>query len=220
MWVKICGITNVGDALAAADAGADAIGLNFVSGPRKIDVPTADEILRQLPAKVTPVALLRWQSSPLGVDFWNWLSQGPITHLQIYPPDQIEPITFPADRFSLMPVIAVNGDTFASSGAWWFDATRTTAVVLDTYDPNRAGGTGTSFPWEWVSTARQEGRLEGWPPIILAGGLRPDNVADAVRIAQPYGVDVSSGVELEGSPGKKDARKMRDFVRNAKSRGL
>ena len=88
------------------------------------------------------------------------------------------------------------------------------AVVLDAYDSKLAGGTGKTLPWQWIARARENGKLKKLPPIILAGGLTPDNVAQAVSIAKPAGVDVASGVESR--PGKKDYIKMRDFIAAAK----
>jgi phosphoribosylanthranilate isomerase len=89
------------------------------------------------------------------------------------------------------------------------------ALVLDTASNKALGGTGETFNWEWIKEARDAGELEGLPPIILAGGLTPENVAEAIRIAQPYAVDVSSGVEVVGKPGVKDPIKMRDFIQAA-----
>ena len=86
------------------------------------------------------------------------------------------------------------------------------AILLDAASPSQLGGTGQSFNWHWIAEAREAGELDGLPPIILAGGLNPDNVAEAIRIARPYAVDVSSGVEVPGKPGIKDPIKMRDFI--------
>jgi phosphoribosylanthranilate isomerase len=86
------------------------------------------------------------------------------------------------------------------------------ALVLDTAVKGHLGGTGQSFNWHWIAEARAAGELTGLPPIILAGGLNPDNVADAIRIAKPYAVDVSSGVEVPGKPGIKDPARLRDFI--------
>jgi phosphoribosylanthranilate isomerase len=91
------------------------------------------------------------------------------------------------------------------------------AYVLDTASPEKLGGTGQTFNWNWIAEARAAGELEGLPPIILAGGLTPENVAEAIRIARPYAVDVSSGVEVPGKPGIKDPVKMRDFIQAAQS---
>jgi phosphoribosylanthranilate isomerase len=122
--------------------------------------------------------------------------------------------------FCPMPVVAVCGEDFADASSDWSagdSVWRPRAVFLDAYEAGKAGGTGRAFRWDWVATAREGGRLKGWPPIILAGGLKPENVAEAIRIARPYAVDVSSGVEIDGSPGRKDPDKMRDFVQQAKS---
>ena len=87
-----------------------------------------------------------------------------------------------------------------------------TCLLLDTASAEKLGGTGKAFDWNWIAEARAAGELDGLPPLILAGGLTPDNVADAIRIARPYAVDVSSGVEVAGRPGIKDPIKMRDFI--------
>jgi phosphoribosylanthranilate isomerase len=85
-------------------------------------------------------------------------------------------------------------------------------ILFDTAVVGRQGGTGQTFDWNWISDARTAGELTQLGAIILAGGLTPENVADAIRIARPYAVDVSSGVEIAGKPGIKDPIKMRDFV--------
>jgi len=92
--------------------------------------------------------------------------------------------------------------------------TSVAAVVLDAHEPGKLGGTGKTFGWPWVNQARKRGELDRWPPILLAGGLTPDNVAQAIVEARPYGVDVSSGVE--SSPGRKDPDKVRRFVMEAR----
>ena len=80
----------------------------------------------------------------------------------------------------------------------------------------RYGGTGRRFNWEWIAEARNNGELAGWPPLLLAGGLTPANVAKAIRIAHPWGVDVAGGVEVADSPGVKSIDRIRDFIRNAR----
>ena len=124
------------------------------------------------------------------------------------------------EGYQPMPVITIRNKGFTEqfkviSGA--AESTSASAVVLDAYTAGKEGGTGKAFNWEWVAQARQEGRLEGWPRIILAGGLGPENVAEAVRIVRPWGVDVSSGVEIDGKPGRKDPERMRAFVQAARS---
>lgn len=220
MRVKICGITNSADARVAAEAGADAIGLNFVGGPRQIAVGVAAAILESLPPLVTPVVLVRLQDGRLSDELVGLLGRHRVSHLQIYGPVTAGALdALAGDGFCPMPVIAVRGADFARGAVLWRDcrAGRPRAVVLDTHDPLKEGGTGKVFHWELIPAAVASGAIRGWPPIILAGGLRPGNVAEAVHVVRPFAVDVSSGVEVEGSPGRKDATKVREFVLNARA---
>jgi len=219
MRVKICGITNIPDATAAVDAGADAIGLNFVAGPRQISVDTARDILRSLPPMVTAIALVRIEDGHPPEPLARLLAEARVSTLQIYGDDAPESLSrLKRQGYDPIPVVAVRDEGFADPPVSWMPSDpedRPGAVHLDAYDPDREGGTGKTFRWDWVSSAREAGKLSDWPAIILAGGLNPDNVADAVRAVRPFAVDVSSGVEA--SPGRKDHDKMRAFVRNAKA---
>ncbi|MEI7765988.1 MAG: phosphoribosylanthranilate isomerase [Phycisphaerae bacterium] len=219
--VKICGITRPEDAIAAAAAGADAIGLNFYSGPRKIDFPTARRIQATLPPMVTQVALVEQITGG---------SNATITAVKVKNELNLRTFqTYSADeQFTL-------ASAFNDTMDWWIVVTVTSrnsfknlrglvgtlksrpqGLILDTYSPNAKGGTGQAFNWNWIAEARDSEELEGLPPLILAGGLTPANVAEAVRIAQPYAVDVSSGVEVAGQPGVKDWVKIQDFIAAAK----
>jgi phosphoribosylanthranilate isomerase len=218
--VKICGITNLPDALAAVDAGADALGLNFVGGPRRIDIDTAASILQGLPPLVTPVALVRLEDGVVPRAVQPLLTEFRVRHLQVYgtlTPAGLTHLT--RQRFVVMPVMPVRDEEFEAGAREWLatGAERPGAIVLDAFDPSREGGTGLTFPWAWLAAARAAGRLAAWPPIVLAGGLRSANVGEAVRIVQPYAVDVSSGVEFEGQSGRKDPQLMRAFVMAARS---
>jgi phosphoribosylanthranilate isomerase len=221
MRVKICGITCPEDARLATDAGADAIGLNLIGGPRQLGFAAAEAILQALPPLVTPVVLLRVEDGGLTTEAEQWLKSVRVTHLQLYGEVTPEALsTLAASGFISMPVMRVGSQEFLNSRPAWVGgegAERARAVVLDAYDPAREGGTGQSFPWAWVAHARRAGWLADWPPIILAGGLRPENVAEAVRVVMPYGVDVSSGVEMDGKPGRKDPQKVSDFIAAARS---
>ncbi len=224
MRVKICGITTSEDARSAAGAGADVIGLNFVGGPRRIDPDRAREILGALPPLIVPVALYEMVGGRPDDELLQRLADLRITHVQLYGHIDAVSIAELAERgFRAIPVLKVADDGFASQADPWLlpDAQHLpAAILLDAHDPTQHGGTGRPFPWDWVASARDAGRLAGWPPIILAGGLRPDNVADAVRVVRPFAVDVSSGVEIEGTPGRKDSAKMREFVANAKAAAI
>lgn len=218
--VKICGITNEDDAHAAVAAGADAIGLNFIGGPRLITPQVAERILTTLPTMVTPVALVRLIDGRLDMALSILLTRFRVSHVQLYGSVSAESLsTLVRDGFRPMPVVAVQDEGFVDQASGWLvgePLCRPAAIVLDAFDPSREGGTGTAFRWDWIPAAREAGKLDRWPLIILAGGLCPENVAEAVRIVSPYGVDVSSGVERTGSPGQKDADRMRAFVRAAK----
>ena len=219
MRVKICGITNKADALAAAHAGADAIGLNFVGGPRQIAEGPAAEILECLPPMVTPVALVRLENGRLSDAVVELLGRYWVSHVQVYGTVTIEALDgLSRDGFRPMPVVTIRDADFAREAAIWRGcrAGGPKAVVLDAYHPGKEGGTGIAFQWDWIPNAARSGALEGWPPIVLAGGLTPENVAEAARIVRPYAVDVASGVEVDGSPGLKDAVKVRRFIENAR----
>jgi phosphoribosylanthranilate isomerase len=217
--VKICGITNVPDAVTAAAAGADAIGLNFVGGPRRVTFDTADDVLEALPPFVTPVALVLLDHERVAPELYEWLVDSSIRSLQLYGvsnENSLQPLQ--AAGFRIMPVLRVQGPELCDASV--ADCIRSScAVVLDAYDPAVMGGSGRAFQWEWVRSARESGRLSHWPPIILAGGLTSENVAEAIRQTQPYGVDVSSGVEVNGKPGQKDPEKLIEFVRAVRSAG-
>lgn len=221
--VKICGMTRPEDAAKAAELGADAIGLNFVGGPRKISYFRAAEILPLIPPLVEPVGLFeagqlhdlrtneelaeiewsietkQWYGDAKGLEAWRWGPAGAPWWIVVHISSR--------DTFGLLK------DEVAAHKF------RPQAVLLDVASGDMLGGTGQTFNWHWIAEARAAGELAGLPPIILAGGLNPDNVADAIRIAQPYAVDVSSGVEVAGKPGVKDAIKMRDFIQAVRGAG-
>lgn len=219
MRIKICGITTPDDAVAAAAAGADAIGLNFVGGPRQIDTAQAALILRELPVFCTPVALVDVTHGDIPDDLLELLGRHWVSHVQLYgrvAPDTL--VRLRADGFQPILVQHVVPGRFPNDIAALLvevlDAPPA-AVLLDAYREGQMGGTGQTLDWQVVADARAAGAFRVWPPIILAGGLNPENVAEAVRTVRPWGVDVSSGVE--SSVGRKDVAKMAAFVANARS---
>ncbi len=220
MRVKICGITTPEDAELVARAGADAIGLNFVAGPRQLTLPAAAEILATVPPFVTTVALVSLQDTGgIPADVLELLGTHRVSHVQLYGSINADAIVRLV-RGGFRPLLVGRvrdraftdpiGSLLAECGA-----DRPAGIVLDTFDPHKAGGTGQSFHWPWLREAGETGELENWPPIILAGGLRPDNVAAAVAEAGPWGVDVSSGVEAE--VGRKSAELVRNFIQGART---
>jgi phosphoribosylanthranilate isomerase len=200
--VKICGITNLPDALAAAQAGADAIGFVFYpQSPRYIEIQAAALIARSVPPHLTKVGVFVDASEDLVV---RAASDCGLNILQFHGNETPEYCL----QFGLLSMKA-----FRISGPESLkrlSSFQTDAWLLDAYVPNKLGGTGDTFNWELAIEARKMGR-----PVFLAGGLTPTNVADAVGLVLPYGVDVSSGVEQ--SPGKKDHARIRAFVQAAKA---
>jgi phosphoribosylanthranilate isomerase len=195
--VKICGLTNVEDALAAVAAGADYLGfVLWERSPRHVTVETAREIARQLPPATMRVgvfvdATVEQVMFPLRIcDF---------AALQFH--GQESPAY--CQQFGVMTIKAFRIRDAASLSA--LSAYDTDAFLLDSQVEGRPGGTGETFDWPLAAQAKKFNK-----PIFLAGGLTPQNVGAAVRAVQPFAVDVSTGVEI--SPGKKDHQKMRDFV--------
>ncbi len=212
MRVKVCGITNAADAASAVEAGADAIGLNFATGPRRIDVAVAGEIVREIPPFVTVVALfVDDRRERIGMV----CEQLGIHTVQLHGSESVEYVAG-LSHLNVIKAFRVANANFATDvRPYVAECPWLRGVLLDAYVPTAPGGTGRTFCWEWVETARSRGQTDGWPPIILAGGLTAENVADAIGVVRPYAVDVASGVEAE--PGKKDPEKVAAFIANAKA---
>lgn len=200
--VKICGMTTLDDALAAVDFGADAIGFVFhPASPRFVDFEHAAEIARKLPVHVVRVGV--FVDTPEEMVF-GAISRCGLNLLQFHGQESPDYCV----QFGLMSMKAFRVKD--ESSLLGLDNYPTDAWLLDSYSAGKLGGTGEKFNWD---LARQAGKLGR--PIFLAGGLTAGNVADAIRAVQPYGVDVSSGVE--DSPGKKDSAKVQAFIRAAKA---
>ena len=199
--VKICGITRVEDALAAAAAGADAIGLVFYAkSPRAVDIEQAREILAALPPFVTSVGLfVDAERSELE----RILASVPLDLLQFHGDESVQQCeAFGRPYIKALRVKA--GDDIAAQVARYPSAL---GILLDAYVEGVPGGTGEAFDWSLIPQTLSK-------PLILAGGLRPDNVAEAVSRVRPYAVDVSGGVEA--SKGVKDVEKVGAFIRAAR----
>ena len=202
MRVKICGITNLADAQAAAEAGADALGFVFYEkSPRFVSMKTAAEISRALPPFIIRVGVFVNPTKELVL---KAIAECGLSLLQFHGD---EPPEFCA-QFGLMSMKAFRIRDAGSLKE--LPKYKTDAWLLDAYSSDTLGGTGEVFNWDLAVEAQKSGR-----PIFLAGGLTPENVADAVRKVRPFGVDVSSGVE--SSPGKKDHAKVRAFINAAKT---
>ncbi|MCG2634068.1 MAG: phosphoribosylanthranilate isomerase [Gammaproteobacteria bacterium] len=198
--VKICGITTPADAMAAVSAGADALGLVFYDrSPRAVSLQQAAEIRGQLPPFVTTVGLFV-DPDPVLVEQVQRLVQ--LDLLQFHGGESPE---F-CQQFERPYIKAVRATEVVDWSALAQQYARARGLLVDSGTPDLPGGTGQTFDWSLLPSGLDTA-------LILAGGLTPDNVADAVSRYHPYGVDVSSGVEQ--SPGVKDWSKMRDFVRAA-----
>ena len=199
--VKICGITSEADALAAAEAGADAIGLMFYEdSPRHVTLEQAKAISAALPQHVMRVGVFVNAEEAF---VHQALTECMLNILQFHGDETPEECS----RYPVMTLKAfrVQGEETLAQ----LEAYPSAGYLLDAYVKDALGGTGATFNWDLAVRAQEFGK-----PIFLAGGLTPENVVEAVRKVQPFGVDVSSGVESE--PGRKDAEQMRTFVAAAK----
>ena len=195
--VKICGLTSVADAVAAAEAGADMIGLMFYEkSPRHVALATAAEISRAVSPFVLKVGVF---VNPEEALVSRAIAECGLSVLQFHGD---EPSDF-CTQFGLMSLKAIRVQNAESLAA--LEHFQTDAFLLDAYSKSGLGGTGEKFNWDLALAAQRFGK-----PIFLAGGLTPENVADAVKHVRPFAVDVSSGVE--SAPGKKDAAKVRAFI--------
>lgn len=194
---KICGITRPEDGLAAALAGADAIGLVFHAGsPRAVSIEQAQAVVAQLPPFVQRVALF---VDPDPDYVRAVLRQVPVHLLQFHGQED----TAFCAAFGIPYIKALRVGTKLDLPAAERRYAGCAALLLDTLKPGKAGGTGSSFDWSLVPGSRDK-------PLILAGGLNAANVGAAIARVRPYAVDVSGGVEQAG--GRKDAQKMAAFV--------
>jgi len=198
--VKICGITSLQDARHATDCGADALGFVFYPGsPRCIDPDRARQIISELPPLVTTVGLFVNETPTRIRETAGYCG---LNVIQLHGDETPVQCEYPPYRVIKALRLAAGADVAALA------AYPVSALLLDACVPGQFGGTGQRCDWGLAS------RIAGRHRVILAGGLGPDNVAAAVAQVRPYGVDVSSGVEL--SPGRKDPDKVAQFIRSAK----
>jgi phosphoribosylanthranilate isomerase len=211
--IKICGVTRPQDAVAAARAGADAIGMVFYPQARRcVTLDLAREILRALPAFVTPVGLFVDQD----VDEIRHVAAAlHLRHVQLHGHESEDVVAALRD-FTVLKAVRAARETLKVELDLWreniasMELTHLHGFVLETPATGGPGGTGVENDWAAIADLRHAGVFDGLPPIFAAGGLRPENVADVVRRLQPYAVDVSSGVEA--SLGEKSPEKIERFV--------
>ena len=202
--VKVCGVTALDDALVAAAAGADALGFNFwPESPRYLEPARAAEIIALLPPFVAAVGVFV-NEPPRSVE--RIAQAAGVRAVQLHgdePPQDVDILT--AAGLTVLKAFRV-GRQFRAQALKQY--ARASAFLLDASVRGKRGGTGQSFDWKKARPAGRYGR------VLLAGGLTVENVAEAVRLAQPFGVDVCSGVESK--PGVKDHALLREFILAAK----
>jgi phosphoribosylanthranilate isomerase len=190
---KICGLTNIADARAACELGADALGFVLAKSPRQVSPDQVKAMVADLPPLVTTVGVLVGADLAMARQVREYCGLDAVQRHGDQTPE-----TVAALGRGVIKVLAVAGrppDPACYPGA---------LLLLDTHVPGKAGGTGRVFDW---SLARDIARMR---PIMLAGGLNPDNVEHAIQTVRPHAVDVSSGVE--SAPGRKDHVKLADFL--------
>ncbi len=218
-WVKICGMTNLEDALVAVEAGADAVGFVFYEkSPRYVTVETAREIVAKLPEEIEKVGVFAGATADAMIETSNTIG---LTAAQIYPDanNQLPMLSeeffrkVQCDVIVAVPSRLLEGLEDSKPSAFFLSCIalkRILAMLVDSGDAQRPGGTGEKFNWEHAASIR-EGMNRIGVRLIVAGGLASENVGNAISIFRPWGVDVASGVEAR--PGKKDPEKVRAFVR-------
>jgi len=213
-WVKICGMTNLEDALVAVEAGADAVGFVFYEkSPRCVTVETVKEIVEKLPQRLEKVGVFVDANCDR---IRSVVFQTGLTAVQLHGRESMESVwqnVRPAIECvgvsKLIPMVP--GNALKDEGILISARAQreTFAVLIDSQVNGASGGTGITFDWE---AAREMVQTLGLRlPVIVAGGLTPLRVCEAIKVFHPFGVDVTSGVEVQ--PGKKDPEKVRAFVR-------
>ena len=199
--VKICGVTRPEDVRLIARGGADAIGFQMSRGPRKITPAQAKRLVKQVPLHLTPVGV--FVNEPLAkvqklIQFCGFQA------VQLHGDEK----AFFCEKIKVPVIKVIRMKNSTSHRA--FQKYNVAAFLLDAYQKSARGGTGKGIPLSWAKKAARELTA----PVLLAGGLKPDNVKKAIRSSGVFGVDVASGVEK--SPGFKDPRKVLIFIKNAK----
>ena len=222
MWIKICGNTRLDDCRQAAELGADAVGFVFAPGRRTVTAAQVAAITSHLPSTLEKIGVFTAREPD---EITSAVGAAGLTGVQLhgaYDPALAQAVHDRlADRpmFRLLQVLHWDADRSAAEQIGAFTAAClavqgngiANAILIDSRTRQGSGGTGVTFDWVGARAALAGLHI----PVIVAGGLRPENVADAVSVLQPYGVDVSSGVER--APGWKDAAKQHDFVNALKS---
>jgi phosphoribosylanthranilate isomerase len=220
LWIKICGNTSLADARLAVDAGADAVGFVFAPSPRQVTVAEAASIISHLPAAVEKIGV--FVDAELA-EIYSTVRTSGLTGVQLHfdatseMPAKLRERLGPAMRILRVmhyepgPAKQLQAKLAEHAGDPYIDA-----VLVDSRTAAAAGGTGVAF--DWVKARKTVFSNAGRMKLIAAGGLKPANVEQAIKVLEPWGVDVVSGVEAV--PGRKDPHKVRDFVARARAAQL
>jgi phosphoribosylanthranilate isomerase len=202
LWIKICGVTSLEDALMVEQAGADAIGLNFaVESPRRVDVATARQIATALYDKLEIVGV--FVNATLA-DITTIANEVGLDTAQLHGAESPELLAQVSQLVPAYKALRIGiAEDVAEAGTYGGDR-----LLVDAKVPGALGGTGHTFDWSLIERLNEERK------IIVAGGLNPENIEDCVRRVLPYGIDTASGVEL--SPRKKSAEKVMAFIQTAR----
>ena len=213
LWIKICANTSLDDAMIAAEAGADAVGFVFAPSPRRVTAEQVAVIVPRLPAEIEKIGVFVDATVD---EIVATVEAAGLTGVQLHweTPVQLRPklrARF-GKRLRIIDVVHFQEVTQGGAPALAFN-TDADALLVDSRTATAVGGTGQTYDWEM---ARQTiFQTSGQTKLIAAGGLTPDNVAEAIATLRPWGVDVVSGVEA--APGRKDAAKVRGFIANARA---
>jgi phosphoribosylanthranilate isomerase len=219
MWVKICGTTNLEDALAAADAGADALGFVFAESPRRVKPAVAAQITCSVPDGIEKVGVFVNETAERIREI---VREAGLTAVQLHGDESLEFANELAKDKGLrvipvFPITRIHEVERHTGAVCITPGPLIDTILIDSAMRDKRGGTGQTWDWglsRGFSQAFRAGKIK----VIVAGGLTPGNVKAAIETLRPWGVDVASGVERE--PGKKDHEKVRAFVKAAKNAGL
>ena len=208
-WVKICGITNLEDALVAVEAGADAIGFVFYEkSPRSMTPDAALEISRHLSSRIERVGVFVNQNEDVLCDVGD---DAALTAIQLHGDNEdpgVADLVVSRRPLKVLVGLSMHRPNLNGWASTW-NSENVFAFLADSGSPAKPGGTGKTFDWQ--ASMGVLNSLKDLSRLVLAGGLNPANVGEAIQLTKPWGVDVSSGVEA--SPGKKDPEKVRAFIR-------
>ena len=197
--IKICGITNTEDALWAVGLKVDALGFIFAESPRRVEPEIVQEIVELLPPFISSVGVFVNEDRKKVEEIAEGCG---LTTLQFH--GQESPSYCEKFKQKVVKALRIENKDILKKAAQYQN--KVDAYLLDTYSPSKYGGTGKTFDWRIAKEIKEFGL-----PIILSGGLNPENIREAISEVEPYGVDVSSGVEER--PGKKNLEKLINFVR-------